>query len=183
MSETPHPSPASDPEFVSELTGNQEVMHAFLISMLPGVADVDDILQRTNLVLWEKRSQFQAGTSFKSWALAVAYWEARAWMSERKRGDWLVVDDELAKQIISRIESQHQTSANAATTALRACLGKLRDVDRRLILSHHQHGKSLKACSLIFKRSPASLSVTLVRIRTALRICIKSLDAVEEARS
>lgn len=104
MPQTPQPSPASDPEFVSELTGHQEVLHSFLISLLPGVADVDDILQRANLVLWEKRVPFASGTSFKSWALSVAYWEARAWMSERKRGDWLVVDDELARQIIRRIE-------------------------------------------------------------------------------
>jgi len=33
-------------------------MHAFLISLLPGVPDVDDILLRTNLVLWGKRAQF-----------------------------------------------------------------------------------------------------------------------------
>ena len=88
-------------------------MHAFLISLLPGVQDVDDILQRTNLVLWEKRIQFAAGSSFKSWALAVSHWEARAWMTERKRGDWLVIDDDLAQQIISRIEAQPQQSASA----------------------------------------------------------------------
>ena len=183
MAKTPHPNPASDPAFISELTGHQEVMHAFLISLLPGVPDVDDILQRTNLVLWEKRTQFAAGTSFKSWALAVTYWEARAWMTERKRGDWLVIDDDLAQQIVSRIEAQPHQAANNADSALRACLAKLRDDDRLLVLSHHQHDKSLQECGRIFKRSPESLSVSLVRIRAALRRCIQSLNAVEEARS
>jgi RNA polymerase sigma-70 factor (ECF subfamily) len=183
MPEIPQPSPANEPEFVSELTGHQEVLHCFLISLLPGVPDVDDILQRANLVLWEKRAQFAPGTSFKSWALAVAYWEARAWMTERKRGDWLVVDDELAQQIIRRIEVQPQLSANAAVSALRPCLAKLRDADRLLVLSHHQHDKSLAECARIFDRSPESLSVSLVRIRAALRRCIKSFETVEEAQS
>jgi RNA polymerase sigma-70 factor (ECF subfamily) len=183
MPKNAHPSPASDPEFISELTGHQEVMHAFLISLLPGVPDVDDILQRTNLVLWEKRAQFAPGSNFKSWALAVAYWEARAWMTERKRGDWLVIDGELARQIISRIEAQPHQSANAAVSALRICLAKLRDDDRLLVLSHHQHDKSLAECARIFKRSPESLSVSLVRIRAALRRCVQSFNAVEEARS
>lgn len=182
MSETPQPCPASEPEFVSELTGHQEVLHAFLLSLLPGVPEVDDILQRTNLVLWEKRARFAAGTSFKSWALAVAYWEARAWMTERKRGDWLVVDDALAQQIISRIEAQPLQSANTAVAALRICLAKLRDDDRLLVLSHHQHGKSLAECGRVFGRSAGSLSVSLVRIRAALRRCIQSLNAAEEAR-
>jgi RNA polymerase sigma-70 factor (ECF subfamily) len=183
MPDPPQPSVSSDPEFVSKLTGHQEVMHAFLISLLPGMPDVDDILQRTNLVLWEKRAHFVAGTSFKSWAMSVAYWEARAWMTERKRGDWLVVDDELAQQIIRRIEAQPLPSANDAVSALRACLAKLRDDDRLLVLSHHQHDKSLAECSSIFERSPESLSVSLVRIRAALRRCIKSQHAMEEARS
>ena len=183
MSESPQPTPASDPEFVTELTGHQEMLHAFLISLLPGCPEVDDVLQRANLVLWEKRAQFQAGSSFKAWALAIAYWEARAWMTERKRGDWLVVDDLLAQQIIRRIEAEPRSSPNAAVHALRACLAKLRDADRLLVITHHQHGNSLAECGRIFDRSPGSLSVSLVRIRAALRRCIKSLLALEEARS
>jgi RNA polymerase sigma-70 factor (ECF subfamily) len=172
-----------DREFVSELTAHQGVIHAFLISLLPGVPDVDDILQRANLVLWEKRERFEPGTSFKSWALAVAYWEARAWMSERKRGDWLVVNDDLAQQIIGRIEAQPSRPAGAAVSALRSCLNKLRDQDRLLVLTHHQHEKSLAECGRILNRSPESLSVSLVRIRAALRRCIKSELAIEKAKS
>jgi RNA polymerase sigma-70 factor (ECF subfamily) len=176
-------SASSEPVFVSELTEHQSILHAFLVSLLPGVAEVDDVLQRTNLVLWEKRSQFEPGTSFKSWALAVAYWEARAWMTERKRGDWLVVDDALALKLIRHIEVQPERPANSAVSALRSCLGKLRDNDRLLVLSHHQHEKSLAECSRIFDRTPASLSVSLVRIRAALRRCIKSELTLKEATS
>ena len=176
-------SPSSDPEFVTQLTEHQGVLQAFLISLVPGSPEVDDILQRANLVLWDKRAQFEPGTSFKSWAMAVAYWEARAWMTERKRGDWLVVDDSLAQKLIRHIETQPERSANASVPALKACLAKLRDSDRLLVLSHHQHEKSLAECGRIFDRSPESLSVSLVRIRAALRRCIKSLLAVEEATS
>ncbi|MEP4078387.1 sigma-70 family RNA polymerase sigma factor [Haloferula sp.] len=183
MPESIQSSPPSDPEFVTNLTEHQEILHAFLISLLPGSSEVDDILQRANLVLWEKRIRFEPGTSFKSWALSVAYWEARAWMTERKRGDWLVVDDSLAQNLIRHIESQPERSANASVPALKACLGKLRDSDRLLVLSHHQQEKSLAECGRIFDRSPESLSVSLVRIRAALRRCIKSLLAVEEATS
>lgn len=183
MPDPVHPPASSEPVFVSQLTEHQNILHAFLVSLLPGVPEVDDILQRTNLVLWEKRSEFEPGTSFKSWALAVAYWEARAWMSERKRGDWLVVDDALAQKLIRHIEVQPEMPASAAVSALRTCLAKLRDADRLLVLSHHQHEKSLAECSRIFDRSRESLSVSLVRIRAALRRCIKSELAVKEATS
>ncbi|MCH7226219.1 sigma-70 family RNA polymerase sigma factor [Haloferula sp. A504] len=181
MPDSVPPFGSSETVFVTELTDHQGILHAFLVSLLPGVPEVDDILQRTNLVLWEKRSQFEPGTSFKSWALAVAYWEARAWMSERKRGDWLVVDDGLARKLIEHIEVQPKRPANTAVPALKNCLAKLRDADRLLVLSHHQHEKSLKECARIFDRTPESLSVSLVRIRAALRRCIKSELVVKEA--
>lgn len=183
MSEANPSSPSSDPEFVANLTELQEILHAFLISLMPGSSEVDDILQRTNLVLWEKRAKFEPGTSFKSWALAVAYWEARAWMSQRKRGDWLVVDDSLAQKLIQHIEGQPEQAPNASVPALKSCLSKLRDSDRLLVLTHHQQEKSLAECGRIFNRSPESLSVSLVRIRATLRRCIKSQLAVEEATS
>ena len=40
------PPPSSDPEFVTHLTEHQEILHAFVISLLPGSSEVDDILQR-----------------------------------------------------------------------------------------------------------------------------------------
>jgi RNA polymerase sigma-70 factor (ECF subfamily) len=183
MSDPIHPRASSEPEFITELTEHQGILHAFLASLMPGVPEVDDVRQRTNLILWEKRSEFEPGTSFKSWALAVAYWQARRWMSERKRGDWLVVNDALAQKLIRHIEVQPKMPANAAVSALRNCLAKLRDADRLLVLSHHQHEKSLAECGRIFHRSPKSLSVSLVRIRAALRRCIKSELSVEEATS
>lgn len=158
-------------------------MHAFLVSMLPGNVEVDDILQRTNLVLWEKRADFKPGSSFKAWALAVAYWEARAWMTERKRAGWLVIDDELTKAIIDRFVAQPDKAPQAAVSALRVCLGKLRDSDRLLVLSHHYHHKSLRECAEIFNRNACSLKASLVRIRAALRRCIKSQLAIKNATS
>lgn len=183
MPEPFQPSATDESTFVSELTAHQGVLHAFLISLLPGSQDVDDLLQRTNLVLWEKRGKFQAGTNFKAWALAVAYWEVRAWLTERRRGDWLVIDDELARAIQQRFSEAPARAPGAAVSAVRSCLAKLADQDRLLVLSHHQHGKSLLECSRIFNRSANSLSVSLVRIRAALRVCVKARLAVEEATS
>jgi RNA polymerase sigma-70 factor, ECF subfamily len=174
---------AADAQFVADLTAQQAVLHAFLISLLPGDPDVEDVLQRTNLVLWKKREQFEPGSSFKSWSLAVAYWEARAWMTERKRGSWLVFDDDLAGAIIGRFAALPPQPPNATATLLRVCLGKLREADRLLVLSHHQHGKSLRECEGIFNRSAASLKTSLVRIRTALRRCIKAQGSIDQPAS
>mgnify|MGYP000113776971 CR=1 FL=1 len=35
---------------------------------MPGMDGVDDVLQETNVVLWEKRATFEPGTNFRAWA-------------------------------------------------------------------------------------------------------------------
>ncbi len=183
MSETCPSSDFDESGFVADLAGAQSTLHAFLISMLPGQPDVEDILQRTNVVLWKKRADYDPERPFDSWALAVAYWEARAWMTERKRGNWLVIDDDLAQSLIGQFVEEPKSLPNADVEALQTCLSRLRDPDRLLVLSHHQHEKSLRECGKIFKRTPESLKVSLVRIRAALRRCITSELALEQVRS
>lgn len=184
MAETPAvpTSLPDEPAFVAELTAHQGILLGYLTTLLPGESELDDILQSANLVLWEKRSKFEPGTSFKAWALAVTYWEARSWMTERKRKSWLLFDDELATAITERFTTQPDLSPSAATSALRHCLGKLKENDRLLILSHHQHDKSLDECSRIFARPTDSLKVSLCRIRAALRRCVNSEIALENTK-
>lgn len=179
---TPTPIP-DEPAFVAELTAHQGILLAYLTTLLPGESELDDILQKANLVLWEKRNEFELGTNFKAWALSVTYWQARAWMTDRKRKSWLLFDDELANAITERFTTQPDLSPSASTSALRHCLGKLKENDRLLILSHHQHDKSLKECSRIFDRPADSLKVSLCRIRAALRRCVNSELALDGIKS
>ena len=185
VSPSPPASPLPDDEFVVLLTSHQGLLHAFLTSLLPGERCVDDVFQQTNLVLWQKRSEFQAGSNFRAWSLAVARWEVRAWLTRRQRGAWLTFSDELAETMLASFTdtTEGQTADNSTLDSLRQCLGKLKDIDRLLVLSHYQHEKSLAECSRIFKRSSDSLKVTLFRIRQALRRCILAQETLNRARS
>jgi len=169
--------------FVTELTRHQGTLHSFLTSLLPGEDGIDDILQETNMVLWEKRDDFEPGTSFKRWAFAVARWQARAWLTARKRRNWLVFDDELVGVLAASFEAAPPNEGPESLKALRYCLTKLKESDRLLVLTHYQHGKSLAKCSSLFGRSVSSLGVSLFRLRAALRRCIQSELAINEAKS
>lgn len=164
----------SESEFVANLVSHQAALHVLLSGLLPGEPDIDDILQQTNIVLWEKRADFEPGTNFKAWAFAVARWEARAWRTKKHRKDWLIIDEELTQVLIERIEAAPLEETSDSLSALRECLGKLRESDRLLLLSHYQHERSLKKCAQIFGRTVNSLKVALFRLRGNLRRCIQS---------
>jgi RNA polymerase sigma-70 factor (ECF subfamily) len=175
-----------DGEFVANLTSHQGMLQAYLNTLLPGDPDVSDIAQQTSVVVWRKRAEFQPGTSFRAWLLKVAYWEARAWMSTRKRKAWLVFDDELARAVTDRFisgPSARDDRASASLDALRLCLSKLRESDRLVVITHYQHGKSLEECSRILGRSREALKVALFRLRVGLKRCIHSQIAIERIRS
>jgi len=172
-------------EFVSLLTGIQGNLHAFLTSLLPGERCIDDVLQQTNLVLWQKRAVFQSGTNFRAWAFSVARWETKAWLTRQKRADWLCFSNDVVDLIAGRYEqaaSEGRTDM-AGLDSLRQCLGKLKEKDRLLVVSYYQHDKSLGECARIFNRGADSLKVTLFRIRQMLRRCIDAQQSLERARS
>lgn len=149
---------------------------------MPGSADVDDVVQETNLTLWKKRESFELGTSFLNWAKAVARWEVRAWCTRKKRHSWLVVNDDLTDAIAEAIEIQsYGVGASTRFDALHECLEKLRPRDRLLMSFYYQLGKSLDECAEIFHLSVKSMKSTVSRIRAALRRCIESRIALRKA--
>lgn len=170
-------TPEDDSEFVTNLTAHQTVIQNYLNALLPGDSEIPDITQRANLVLWNKRAEFEAGSNFKAWALSIAYWEARAWMSKRKQKAWLFFDEELVKSITEHFVTESGGEDDLAfnkVNALRLCLADLSDSDRVIVVNHYQHEKSLAECGKILGRSRDSLKTSLYRIRHALRRCIES---------
>ena len=161
--------------FVANLTSHQGAILGYLHSLLPGDPEIADIAQRTSVLLWEKRHEFKEGSNFKAWAFSIAYWEARAWMTQTKRKSWLIFDDELVKKITTRsLTAADNSPASDHLDALRVCLGKLKESDRLVIMSHYQHGKSLSECSRILGRTRDALKMALFRLRARLRRCIQA---------
>ena len=46
------PEPLS--EFITLLTEHQPVLRGYIRSLLPNASDIQDVLQNTNIVLWER---------------------------------------------------------------------------------------------------------------------------------
>ncbi|MBK1827224.1 sigma-70 family RNA polymerase sigma factor [Haloferula rosea] len=176
---SPDQGPASSPddgEFVALMTRNQKSILAFLVALVPRVADAEDILQRTNLVLWRKRQQFELGTNFKAWAFAIARWEALAFLRESRRQGWLVFNDELASLVAERMASLPDSQIDSMPDSLRHCLGQLSESHRQLVFERYSRGLSLRECSERFDRSEQGLKVTLHRLRITLRRCVSKFS-------
>ncbi len=177
MSSFLHALPSDDPKdpseaFVGLLTQHQSVLLAFILGLVPNREDAEEIRQRTNLVLWRKREDFEFGTSFRSWAFSVARWEARGFIREKGRKSWLVYDDEVANLLADRLASLPVPAIGDRAAALRHCLAELNKDHRRLIVARYQEGLTFAECAERFSRSEGGLRVTLHRLKITLRRCV-----------
>lgn len=160
-------------EFVSLLTEHQADLWAYIISQLPGSPDVGDILQKTNLALWTKQSDFEVGTNFRAWAFTVARFEILSHLKKHKRGNWLVFNDDLIDTIATE-SPEAIPDSSTRLQLLEECMQKLRPNHQELLNHRYQSKEGLESYSRQCGRSVSSLSVTLHRVRTTLRKCIQT---------
>ena len=92
-------------EFVGQITRHQSMLRAYIISLMPGMDGVDDVLQETNLVLFEKFATFQPGTNCRAWACAIARLELKTHRRKLLRQGCLMLDETLAEQMAGRWRS------------------------------------------------------------------------------
>jgi len=166
-------------EFVTQITRVQRQLHAFILSMIWNATDADDVLQQTNLVLWEKSAEFDASRPFLPWAMRFAQWQAMAWLkSHQRRQQRMVIDDDLAK-LLADEAAVDERAFEARRNALATCLQKLRPEQRELIARRYEPEASVNALAEVVGVTAKALSDRLRRIRHALLECIQKTVAEE----
>lgn len=172
-----------DEAFIRALTGSQQALFAYILSLLPNPTEARDVLQDTNVVLWRKAADFRPGSNFNAWACQVARLEVLAHRRDHAR-DRHVFHDELLDKLAVEAESRAEAS-DRRTELLEGCLRELTGHQRELIHERFLPGGSVQEMAERRGRTPGSISVTLSRIRTLLRKCVeqrRKQDAVAMSR-
>lgn len=169
-------------EFVSQITHHQAVLRNYIVSMMPGMDGVDDVLQETNILLWEKRESFEMGTNFRAWASSIARFKVMEQRRKLAKLGFRLFDDALARLL----EAECETATDEMAQQLRAldkCIEQLGEDERQLIEHRYYSGLSLSDFSKRSGRPVESLRVTLFRIRAALKKCVESEVAIKRVLS
>lgn len=164
-------------EFVSRITGCQRPLHAFILSVVWDVAEADDVLQETNVALWQKAAEFDPAHDFLPWAMRFAKLQTMAWLKRRKRFP-LAFDDELLERMAGRSLAA-APGLDARRAALADCLQKLSESHRSLIASRYEPDCSVKSLAEARHITPNALSQMLRRIRQSLIDCVAKTLAEE----
>ena len=164
-------------EFIANVTRAQRTLHAFIVSMVRYAADADDVLQETNLVLWQKAADFDPTREFLPWAMRVAQLQSMAYL-KKKQPARLVFNEELLALVADEAVAE-AADADTRRVALAGCLQKLPERQRALIAQRYEPGGSVNAMSGELGTTPKALSEMLRRIRHSLLLCIERTLAQE----
>jgi RNA polymerase sigma-70 factor (ECF subfamily) len=158
------------------MTKCQRKLHAFIVSLVWNPADADDVLQETNLVLWQKAAEFDVARPFLPWAMRFAQFQALAWLKARQR-QRVIFDSDLVRMLAS--EAAAEPLFDPRRIAVASCLQKLKRPQRDLVLKRYEPNGSVNAMAGVMGITPKAVSDRLRRIRVALLECVNRALARE----
>jgi len=168
-----HEAPDIEETFVQLVVSHQAALHAFVLSLLPGSPEVDDVVQEVSAKLWKKRDEFEVGTNFKAWMFSIAKFQVMAlWRDQKRRKVWVMPEEALHLLIEDATDACHEAD-DTRQVVLRQCMKELPPNDRGLILRRYFENNSLKQVALEVGRKAENLKGSLHRIRLVLRACVR----------
>lgn len=172
MDNNPSYSEHNTSDFVRLLTNNQTALRGYITSLLPGNSDILDIMQETNITLWDKKDSFKTGSNFTAWAYTIAKFKVLQYHAKRKKNQHLVFSSDILESIASLNTSSTPKLEEQQLNALQRCISKLKNTEQEHIKARYNSNSEFDIYADQIGRSKASLRVSLHRIRKKLRICI-----------
>ena len=160
-----------DAEFARLFAEHHRRIYAYVRALVPDRNDAEDVVQNTCVVLWERFEEFQLGTDFAAWAIAVAFNQVRTHRNRQQR-ERLRFSDTLMEKITS-IEAQMASEAHDRQAALQACLEKLQHRDRELLSTYYSPATSARTVSARLRMPVTTVYKTVDRLRKRLFECVE----------
>ena len=157
--------------FVVRLMEHRHRLYAFIAKQLVNPADVEDVFQRTSIVLWKKMGEFDPEGSFFHWACGVAYNEVRNFLTVRRR-ERLHFDTELLDLLAAEARDEEALS-QARLSALRACISHLSERQQEILQRCYTTATSITETAASLGRNRGALYKQLARLRAKLLDCIR----------
>lgn len=164
------PSAALSSDFVTQVTESQRRLYGFIRTLVYEADVIDEVLQETNLALWEQADRFEPGSDFMAWACRIAWFKVLDARRKKQRQRLRFADtliETLAAEAIEDIEDQERQQA-----ALMECLTSLPDKYRAVLEMHYYKQLTFEQIGRLVDRKANAVAQMLFRVRKMLRDCV-----------
>jgi RNA polymerase sigma-70 factor (ECF subfamily) len=172
LSEHRPDDPSDDPSFADAVAGVRGALKGYVLSILPYPDACEDVVQETCVFLWDRRRDYQAGSSFRAWAFKAAWFKALSFRRDLQREKVVTFSEETLQRIAGAAED-FSSQADERIVALQRCVAELPEADAQLLRLKYLDRASLADHARQLAMKPNRLQKALSRLRLALRHCIE----------
>lgn len=152
---------------------NQRRVFGYILTLLPRLADAEEVFQQTCVVILGKSAQFTPGTDFARWACQIAQYEVYNYRRRQQGlGQRMFLSDDLLDKIATR-RLENGELLEVELEALRRCVEILPPVDQHLIRERYARKITSRALAAELGRPANTVYKAIQRIRRALRHCVE----------
>lgn len=171
---SPYPDSHPDAAFVSALTNLQPRLRGYCQAALGHGDEAAEALQRTNITLWKKSSEWDPEQDFSRWAISIARFEVLGVVRDRQRiHRRYVFDPDVSQQMIDEASDRVEPTS-ARQEALESCLSKMSQKNRDFLSAYFVRGETFQEIATVTGRGLSALKVAMMRLRRSLRNCIET---------
>lgn len=177
MSQEPETLPDHDArtrEFLLLLGQHEPALRSYLFALAPQWADAQDLMQEVRLRLWDQFDEYDPARDFGAWSRAIAYYLALAHRERQTRRQSTYFSGKFF-ELVSREAAELAEEQTDREEALRACVQKLADHARRLLLRCYAGRESLHDIADSLGRSYEATRKSVFRIRQTLTRCVQEM--------
>jgi len=161
------------PQIAKLLMRERTALYSYIFACVRSHADAEDILQNVSVAVGESMDELRDEAGFLRWAREIARRRILAHFRQSKRE--LPVDPDVAIRLAEAAERcEAARPASARRTALLACLEKLPEQSRRIIVMRYDGSTSdVSEVAGKIDRSVSATYSLIKRIKASLRECVE----------
>lgn len=148
-------------------------LRLFVTARLRSRTLIEEILQDTYVLAWERLSTYRGPGCLPAWLAGIAHNRIREELRDHRRRR-AVDQDDLDMLLEAPAPEDGLAEGVDLRPHLAACLEQLEPRARLLLERRYGDDLPLPALAQAFKRNVKNLTMTLHRLRLALRVCIQS---------
>ncbi|MBU4272680.1 MAG: sigma-70 family RNA polymerase sigma factor [Planctomycetes bacterium] len=170
-------------EFVRRFVRSQQDLYAYILTLVPNIADAQDILQETAIALWAKADEYRLEAPFMPWATRFAWFQVRKFrMYQARRHRHVIALSDEALSVLAADRARFESETADRDQILQQCVDKLADDDRSLLGQRYDQKISIREVARRHGVEPAQLYKRLGRIRRSLLDCIHQATSEERSK-
>lgn len=175
-SSIPNKQPLTAGQFVQLVVKHEWRFRGFVATMMASTTDIDEVVQNTLLVAWEKLADFTyteatPDEQFVRWVCTIARYQSLR-QHQQRVGATLIFDDALVERLTTT-QMEEAPLLESQRSALKGCVEKLADGDKTLVRRRYTGNQTVEELAAWSGKTRSAIYKALKRIRVSLMRCVE----------